>query len=176
MAQKVIAYFVIRSRITQSLLSEIELNIDGIKKAYAYLKKFERNYLVIGGELGYVDRFTKSESGSSFFTSQLDDLSKYYGRKTLDKILKLHYGFWELQIAIEGFTTYLSYLSDKDIALSNNEIERAKKKLSRIYTLIEVIIKNKINTLSDLPENYEGSGGPDSTISPPSQHDGRQSN
>jgi hypothetical protein len=161
-AQKVITYFVIRSRITQSLLSDIKLNIDQIKEAHYYLIKFESNYLVIGKKLGYVDRFTKAET--SFYKSQIDDLPKYYSRKTLDKISKFYYSFWELQILIEGFTIYLNYLSEKDIELSKNEIERAKRKLSRIYKLIEVILKNKINTLSDLIENYEGRIGPDSMI------------
>lgn len=161
-SQKLITYFVIRSRITQSLLSDIKLNVDQIKEANNYLSKVERNYLIEGKKLGYVDKFTKMEN--SFYKSQINDLPKYYSRETLDKICKFYYSFWELQILIEGLMTYLSHLSGKDNPLSHEEIERAKKKLLRIYKLIEVILKNKVNKLSDLIDNYEERVSPDSMI------------
>jgi len=53
--QKVISYIVFRSRITQSLLSDIKLTIDQIKEANDYLKKLENDCLVEGeGNLAMV--------------------------------------------------------------------------------------------------------------------------
>ena len=160
--QKIISYLVIRSRINQSILSDIKLNIDQIKEAFDYLKKFEGEVLLGGTKLGYIDKFNKTES--NFYKSQINDLPKYYSRKTLDKINKFYYSFWELQILIEGLMTYLNYLTDNDIELTKTEIERAKRKLTRIYKLMEIILKNKINSISDLIENYEGRLGPDSML------------
>jgi len=54
--QKVISYIVFRSRITQSLLSDIKLTIDQIKEANDYLKKLENDCLVEGESLGYIDK------------------------------------------------------------------------------------------------------------------------
>ena len=160
--QKVISYIVFRSRITQSLLSDIKLNIDQIKEAYDYLKKFENDCLLEGKSLGYLDSFAKTEI--SYYKSQINDLPKYYTRKTLDKISKFYYSFWELQMLIEGLMMYLSYLSEKNIVLSKSEVDRAKKKFLRIYKLSEILLKNKINSISDLIENYEGRLTPDSMI------------
>jgi len=158
----VISYLVIRSRITQSLLSDIELNIEQIKEAYDYLKKFESDHLTEGNTLGYIDKFIKTED--SFYASQIKDLPKFYSRKTLDKITKFYFSFWELQILIEGLMNYLKYLSDRQIELSRDEIDRSKKKLVRIYKLADIILKNRIKSLSDLLENYEGRLGPDAMI------------
>ena len=65
---------------------------------------------------------------------------------------------------IEGLMMYLSYLSEKNIVLSKSEVDRAKKKFLRIYKLSEILLKNKINSISDLIENYEGRLTPDSMI------------
>jgi len=160
--QKVISFVVIRGRITQSILTDIKLNIGQIKEAYDYLKKYEQQALVQGKKLAYVDQFTKTEH--SFFKSQLQDLPKYYRRKTLDKMSKFYYSFWELQILIEGLMAYLKHLFESGTQLSPTEIDRAKKKFARIYKLMELIINNEVKNLSDLIENYEGRLAPDSML------------
>ncbi len=161
-AQKAISYYVIRSRITQSLLSDIKLNIDQIKEAYDYLKRFEKGYLAEGDKLDYLDQFVKTET--SFYQSQMNELPKYYSRKTLDKISKFYYSFWELQTLIDGLVKYLAHLYENETVLSKNEVNRATKKLLRIYKLSEIIFGNKAKSLSGLIENYEGRLGPDSMI------------
>ena len=160
--QKITSHLVVRSRITQSILSDIKLNIGQIKEAYDYLKRFESQCLVEGKKLDYIDKFTKTEN--SFFNSQLHELPKYYRRNTLDKMTKFYYSFWELQILIEGLMSYLNYLFDNNIELSASEVDRAKKKLLRIYKLMELILENKVIKLSDLIENYEGRLSPDSML------------
>ena len=160
--QKVISYLVIRSRVNHGILSDIKLNIDQIKEACDYLKKFDAEFLHEETKLGYIDKFDKSES--IFYKSLINELPKYYCRKTLDKINKFYYSFWELQTLIDGLMIYINYLADNDMELTKTEIERAKKKLTRIFKLGEIILKNKINSISDLIENYEGRLGPDSML------------
>jgi hypothetical protein len=161
-AQKLISYLIIRSRITQSLLSEIKLNVEGIKEAYNYLKRYEDIYLIGGKKLEYVDKFIKTDN--SYYRSQMNELPKYYARKTIDTISKFFYYFWELQTLIEGLMAYLNHLHECDSELSENDISRAKKKLLRIYSLADVILKKEINSLSDLMASYDGILGPDSMI------------
>lgn len=152
----------IRSRIENSLLSDIKLNIEQIKEAYDYLKKYESKFLIKGTTLNYIDRFRSTEN--TFYQSHAKELPIYFSYKTLNKISKFYYTFWELQILMEGFVNFLSYLSKNKISLSDNEIERAKNKLLRIYKLCELIQKNQIGSLSNLLENYEGRISPDTMI------------
>jgi hypothetical protein len=160
--QKITSHIIVRCRVTQSILTDIKLNIEQIIEAYEYLKKLEETQLVAGKKLDYIDKFTKSEV--SFFASQMHDLPRYYRRSTLDKITKFYYSFWELQILIEGLMFYLNYLFKKDKELAASEIARAKKKFARVFKLMDVILKNKVKKLSDLIQNYEGRLPPDSMI------------
>jgi hypothetical protein len=160
--QKAISYFVIRYRITQSLLSDIKLNIDQVQEAYDYLKKFEKSALIKGNNLDYIDQFVKTEV--SFYQSQISDLPKYYGRKTIDRLSKFYNSFWEIQISIDGLIKYLNHLYECKVVLSQKEMDRATKKLERIYKLAEILMKNKVSSLSDLIDNYEGRLTPDHTL------------
>jgi len=160
--QKAISYIVFRSRITQSLLSDMKLNADQVQEAYDYLKKFEKTYLIEGNKLEYINKFIKNET--SYYQCQLAELPKYYSRKTIDRLSKFYYSLWELTMIIEGLVNYLTHLYESNTVLSDNEILRATKKLSRIYKLAEIILRNKTTSLSDLIDNYEGRLGPDSTI------------
>lgn len=156
--QKLIMYLILKKRITQSLLTDIDQNLFQVNEVKSYLIKYNNQSLKVGEKLTYIDQFMEKES--TFFHSQLNDLPKYFSRSELKKITKFYYSFWELQALIVSYVSYLVHLHEKGEKLVENEIDKAKGKIERIIALMDIILKKKIEKISNLPINYEGRVSP----------------
>ena len=153
MIQRAINFVTMKRRLTHSLLTDIHMNLTQIKEAKKYLKILEDKVLLEGKKIDYVDRFTKTES--SLFRAQLQDLPKYFKRRTLQRVIVFYQCVWELQTLLEGLMNYLGYLHEEKIVLTKKEVDDNNGRLDRIFRLIDLLSKKEIKSLDEIDIRYE---------------------
>jgi hypothetical protein len=159
--KSIVSFILVRGRISGGLIEEIHSNLNQVKEAKKYLDKL-KSLIQVGQPLPYIDKFNKTNN--SFYSTQIDNLPTHYGMKTIKKVNKFFYSFWELQVAIEGLINHLQQIKNEKRSVQKEDYERLKKKFERIDKLSDVLTSKKIENLSNLPENYEGRLGSDSII------------
>jgi len=163
--KQVVEFILIQSRITDGLLEEIQANISEIKEAKLYLTKLETIVIAESPEIIYLDKFTKTEA--SFYKTQISVLPRYFRSANIRRINKFFHSFWELQVLIEGLMAHIQELTEKGELGNSNEQERLTKKFERVKKLIDLLTEKTIDSIGNLPENYEGRISPDRTLSSP---------
>ncbi len=150
----IIIFLLKKKRINASILSEISYQISDLKEMSNFLQVLFQSTIIKDSKIEYSAYFTKEEF--NIYNALQKDLSLYFGKRKLIKILKVYKAFWEINILMEGFFKDLTKWSDEKRILTNEDINWLKRKSDRIIKLISILTSKEIYKIEDLPDDYRG--------------------
>ena len=155
----IISYFVQKKRLESALVVDINYHLLGISEARSFLNGLDEKVVIEGKTISYCAHYTKDDY--ELYKSVQTLLFKYFDKNSIEKITKFYKAFWEVEVLFEGLMKDLwSWKEDKKI-LDKEDIEYFKAKKSRVESLVQLLTKDSIRKIGDLPSDYRDRKGPE---------------
>lgn len=150
---KATMYILLRERTKAGLIADIELEIKGIKGTNEYLREWFTT-LIVGEQITYSARHNAGDY--SYFHAMLPELPKLFSGEVFTKILRYYKAVEEYDLLLGGFFADITVWKQRRRKLSSDDISYLSRKLERITALGAILAHQKIETLAELPSDYEG--------------------
>ena len=158
----VVLYFLRRHRLKCAIISDIAYHLVGVKEALEYLDGLFQKTLKKGETIKYTHHYTRDDY--ELYKAVQGDLTKFFGKSNLIKIVKFYKAFWELETLCQGLMLDLQRWRDEKRTLSAEDISYLKKKRDRIKKLGGLLTQRDVKDIKDLPDDYRGRLEPSTMI------------
>lgn len=151
-----------KAKLRAALLTDIKINIDGVREQRVAVAKLVENHAVEGNKLPFPISYRVGEY--LFYKSIQHNLVDYLNKAELLKVIRFYQKIWELDSAINGLASTMSKWERDGTVLSKANVEHIIKRKERIDSFCEIICANEIRGLMHLSDDYEPVKGPETVV------------
>jgi hypothetical protein len=160
--QIIVSYFVQKKRLESAMIVDINYHLLGVGEAKNFLNSLAEKIVIEGKEITYCAHYTRDEY--ELYKSLQPILYKYFDKNSIEKTTKFYKAFWELEVLLEGMMKDLWNWKDNKTILNKDDIEYFKAKKARIESLAQLLTRERITKIADLPNDYRDRKGPEYII------------
>jgi hypothetical protein len=149
------ASFLLRGyRLKNALIEDIRHRISNLEEIESYLDEYFKNNIKEGVSLEDYARYTKEKF--PFYEDVREDLYKYFGTKRLITIMRCYEALEEIEILMAGLNRDFYEYGKKKVKLSAGDVILFERKKDRIISVVKILNRTEIRSMSDLPTDYRG--------------------